>query len=193
MQYIIDNKTVLLYNAFEKEILKPGDERMKLFEKKIKDERIENMQNKFFKDAYLLAVVISVVSMGVKTYIFSYDLRQFLPELAVIIIPSLYYGIRIVMSGVYWAESEMKASNGKLPLTLKNFLIGIAIGVMISLFFGVRSSILYGSDGNRLYYFLLVFFASMTIYTPVFVMIVVLPDLIGKRMAMKLDRDNDIE
>lgn len=166
---------------------------MKLFEKKIKDERIENIQNKFFKDAYLLAVVISIVSMGVKTYVFSYDLRQFLPELAVIIIPSLYYGIRIVLSGVYWAESEMKASNSKLPLTLKNFLYGIAIGVVISLFFGVRSAVVYGSEGSRIYYFLLVFLASLTIYTPVFVMIIVLPDLIGKRMALKLDRYNDNE
>jgi hypothetical protein len=68
-------------------------------------------------------------------------------------------------------ELHDKNKKVSLPMNVKQIVIALIAGLGIALFFGMRSSLLYGGGGNRLNYFLLVFSASFLIYIPFLVKI----------------------
>lgn len=134
------------------------------------DERIVNMRNKIYKEAYVFVVLICCLSVIVKYILYGPNIGAVATELIVLLLPSLYYGIRSAFLGLYSDEVEMHDRTSKLPFSLKNVLIGLGFGVALALFIGIRSAITYGDGGAQSWwYFTIVFAASLMIYIPLFV------------------------
>lgn len=163
---------------------------MKMFREKVKtiDERIISIQNRIFKEVYFLAAAICIISIVVKTFLYDFDIALVGTEVLIILASGAYYGIRTVILGIYSDETEMYERKSKISLTAKNIIIGLAMGIAIAVLFGVRSSILYADNTNRLWYFVLVFFASFIIYCPLLAGFLAIWHVIAKKLSEKANR-----
>ena len=161
---------------------------MNLFKKDVHmvDERIISTRNKIYKEAFGLAITLCFASIVVKYAAHGIKSDLVLTELVVIVVSGLYCLIRRVMLGLYSDEVEMHDRTNRLPLTGKNIIIGLGAGVAIALFFGIRNASLYGSDVNRLKYFVVVFFAALMIYLPLFIALLVISDLLARKASKKI-------
>lgn len=168
---------------------------MSLFnlKKKTVDERIENTKNRIYKEIYIFIIAICFVSIGVKYYLYGTTTNQVTTELLVIFLPALYYGIRSVWLGIYMDEIEVHDRTSKLPLSTKNIIIGLVFGVAIAIFFGIRSSILYANSSNRLWYFIIVFLASIMIYCPFLIAFIAIGDSAARRASKKITQKHEDE
>ncbi len=160
----------------------------------IVDERIQSVQNKIYKEVFYLVLIMCLVSIVAKTLYYGFDATKLITE-AVIILGSIgYFGIKTILLGTYYEVNEDKINRSSPK---KNALFGGLVGVLIAIFFGVRSSILYANQGEKLYYFMLVFVAALMIYIPVLIIATVLPDYmankVSKRMSEKRLGDYDEE
>lgn len=133
----------------------------------VKDERIVNAENKIIRTAFFLASFIAVLSIIFKSFS-GYDYRDMIPEIMIILIPWLYYWIKIVKNGIYTDSIEVHERTSRFSVRLIYIITGVLAGLAISVFFGLRSAALYGNDTNRIWYFTLVFCASLMIYLPFF-------------------------
>jgi hypothetical protein len=169
---------------------------MSLFnlKKKTMDERIENTKNKIYKEAYIFIMAICFVSIGVKYYLYgTITTKQVITELLVIFLSAVYYGIRSVWLGIYMDEIEVHDRTSKLPLSTKNMIIGLVGGVTIAIFFGIRSSILYGNSSNRLWCFIIVFLASIMMYCPFLIAFIVIGDSAARKASKKIAQKHEDE
>ena len=168
---------------------------MSLFnlKKKTVDERIENTKNKIYKEVYIVIMVICVISIGVKYYLYGTTAKQLITELLVMFLSALYYGIRSVWLGIYIDEIEVHDRTSKLPLRTKNIIIGLVGGVAMAIFFGIRSSIVYGNSSNRLWYFITVFIVSIMMYCPFLVAITVIGDSAARKASKKITQKHEDE
>jgi len=164
------------------------------FKKKTVDERIDNIKNKIYKESYSFIMAICVISMGVKYYVYgTSSIKPVITELLIIFLSSLYYGIRAVWLGIYLDEIEIKDRISKTSVGKKNLIIGLVAGIAIALFWGIRSSILYGNSSNRLWYFIVVFLASIMIYCPFFLVIIAVGDIAARKASKKITRKHEDE
>lgn len=166
--------------------------------KKFEDERIINTKNKIYKEAFIIVMVMCMVSIVAKYYFFGFDFKQFALELAIITVSGLYFFIRSVLLGLYSDEVEIHDRNSKTPMSTKNIVMGISSGVFMALYFGIRSSILYAeSILQKIMFFAVVFCVSLMIYCPIFIAISNIPFLIGNKASKKRNvakddsKDND--
>ena len=149
------------------------------------DERIRNIVNKFLKEAYFLAVIIALLSICIKYYLYKVDSDLVITELAVIIIPTVYYWIRMISSGIYSDSIEVHDRVSRLSMSKKNIIFGLTIGLVLSMYIGLQSSIIYGNGDNSIYYFLIIFLVSIMIYIPFFVSIIFISDLISRKVSSR--------
>ena len=155
------------------------------------DERIINTQNKIYKEAYILVSIICFISIAVKIYLYGFNIRSVVSELLIIIIPSCFFYIRMVLLGLYSDTVEIHDRTSKIPMSIINVVISLSFGVIIALFFGIRSSILYAhTNSQRVFYFIVVFFVSLMIYCPLFTIIVALPNFIANRASKRVNSKN---
>lgn len=139
---------------------------------KIADERIINMQNKIYKEIYMVVNALCLISVIIKYYLYGIDIKLVITELVILFASGLYYTVRAASLGIFSDEVELHDRNSKVPMSSKNVYIGLGLGVMIGLFFGVRSAIVYGNGLlNSLFYFVIVFFATLMIYLPLFLVL----------------------
>ena len=76
-------------------------------------------------------------------------------------------------------------------MSIINVVISLSFGVMIALFFGIRSSTLYAhTNSQRVCYFIVVFIVSLMIYCPLFTAIVALPNFIANWASKKVNSKN---
>jgi hypothetical protein len=148
------------------------------------DERVESVKNKTYKEAYSMALIICFFSIIVKFYLYGVNTDLVFTEFLIIIVTTFYYSIRTVWLGIYSDEVEIHDRTSKLSMDVKSILFGLGSGVAIAVFFGIRSAVLYGNEGNMLKYFILVFFASLMIYCPIFVLTLFL-----HKAANKISKD----
>ena len=162
---------------------------MKLFknQNKLVDERIVNTRNKIYKEAYILAIAISFISMIVKAYV--YGNKSVLSEFLIIVIPGIYFGIRTICLGIYSDEVEVHDRTSKMPMSSKNMMVGLVSAVVMAVTFGVRSSILYGNSSNRLWYFFIVFVATIMIYGPFFIAVMLIWNAMAKQVSKKASQE----
>jgi len=156
---------------------------------KIKDERIEGLYNKIFREAYTIAIVLAIFSIAAKYYYYGLNTEYVLFEFSLIIITSVYFLIKSVYLGIYSDAIELhdKDKTISLPMSVKQILLGIAAGFGISFFFGVRSALLYGSGGKQIEYFFLVFAASFMIYLPLLVVLILAISYIAKKKSEEVN------
>ena len=69
--------------------------------KKVKDERIIQVQNKILGEAYSVMVFLLFISVLVKAYVMKYDYASYITELIIIILSVIYVAIRSIMTDVY--------------------------------------------------------------------------------------------
>lgn len=166
---------------------------MKFFNKPAKDERIENIQNKYYKEVYYLVVIISILSIITKSFTQGFTIWDVTTEIVLLIIPGLYYGIRMILSGVYGEQLEMMDRKRKMPMELRSIILGALLGVGFGVYFGIRSAVLYGDESTRILYFVLVFFASIMIYAPFFIFFILIPKITAKKVSNRKNREMEEE
>lgn len=168
---------------------------MRLFnlKKKTMDERIENTKNRIYKEVYVLIMVICFISIGVKDYLYGANTKYVITEILVIFLSVLYYAIRTVWLGIYADEIEVHDRTSKLPVNTINIIIGLVAGVVIAIFFGIRSSVLYGNSSNRLWYFIIVFFASIMMYCPFLIAFIAIGDSAARKASKKITKKHEDE
>lgn len=140
---------------------------MSFFKNKMKDERITQTQNKIYRELYYLVLIICAGSIAIKAYYFGFDSSHFATELVILFSQGVYYLYRLTKLGVYSDQVELHDQSNKTRMSTKNIIVGICLGVIMAVFFGIRSAILYADGGlQMMYYFLLVFAVSFMIYVP---------------------------
>ncbi|PAF32078.1 DUF6773 family protein [Paenibacillus sp. 7516] len=142
---------------------------MKWFKKKgNQDERIVNLKNKVYKEAYIVIMYLCGISILVKSF-FQWETYSTLTELIVILAGSIYFGVRSVMLGIYSDEVEVHDQTSKMSYSQRNVITGLIIGISMALFLGIRSSVLFADTAHeKWWYFFLVFIFSLLLYIPLF-------------------------
>ena len=167
---------------------------MKLFKKENStvDERIENIKNKIYKEAFILVMIICFISIVVKYFIYGIKIEFVIGELLCMFIPSIYYLIKTVFCGIYSEEIEMQDRTTKVPRSIKTIIGAIVAGVCIAVPMGIRSAILYGhTTGVRIRYFIIVAITCLIIYIPILLVITILPHIVANNVSKKQSSKKD--
>ncbi|MDX8367086.1 DUF6773 family protein [Cytobacillus sp. IB215665] len=153
------------------------------------DERLLNLQNKIYKEIYFMIMCITIISIIVKFIVYGVGSKFILTELIILIITGLYYMVRAGHLGIFTDEAEMHDRNSKIKLSTKNVIVGLIIGIFISVILATSSAINYAnSKGESIYFFIIVFIASFMMYVPFFVGIISIPFLITKKKSDQVVR-----
>ncbi|MCT2535256.1 hypothetical protein NC661_20750 [Aquibacillus koreensis] len=138
----------------------------------IQDERIITMQNKIYREIYILLLAIVIISVIVKFVVYGVESANVITELIILVTQGIYYSARSARLGIFSAEVELKDQSNKVPVRIKNVIVGLLFGLAIGIFFGIRSALLYAdTTAESIYYFFLVMVVSFMIYIPFFIAI----------------------
>lgn len=160
------------------------------FRKRQHDERVTNLQNKIYREMYILIVVICALSILFKQFFVDGGTQQLWTEVIILVASSVFYIARSAMLGIFSDEVEMRESS-KLSFNTRNFVISLIVGLGISLFFAIVNSQKYAdSTEEALTFFFVILFGSLMIYIPVLFAIMVVPYAMAKR---KSDQVNEQE
>ncbi|WP_273834288.1 DUF6773 family protein [Guptibacillus sedimenti] len=160
------------------------------FKKRQHDERVTNLQNKIYREMYILIVVICALSIVYKQFFVDGGTRELWTEVIILVASSVFYVGRSAMLGIFSDEVELRESS-KLGFNTRNFVISLIVGVAISLFFAIRNSQKYANSSEEAFtFFFVILFGSLMIYIPVLFAIMVVPYAIAKR---KSDQVNEQE
>lgn len=153
-----------------------------------KDERVEALKGKIYKEAYFLIAAICGISAIYKNWYLGLDWTTVTTELVALLVAGLYTMVRSIALGIVADESEMHERTSRWPLDRKATVMGLAAGVVIALVFGVRSALVFGDETTRLLYFVVVFFASLFIYVPFLAVTALLATHVPRRLSEKLSK-----
>lgn len=138
-------------------------------QKKQVDERVKNLQNKIYKEVYVLIMIVCSISILIKFIKMGVSLDNVLTEWLIIFVSSAYYYVRTAYLGILTDEIEVHDSNSKVKLSTKNIIYGIVIGLLFAIVFGLNSAISYADSTKQAFeYFFVVFLVSLIIYVPLF-------------------------
>ena len=155
---------------------------MGLFNRKIVDERVQNIQNKIYREIYYIVSIICLISLITKTVIYGRGVEYVATELIILIACGGYYSYRAMYTGVLSEEVEIHDANSKFRYSTKTIFIGIFTGVVIALAMGLNSGINYAdSNAQAIEYFFMVFLISLLIYAPFLALFL----FIGHQSAVK--------
>jgi len=138
-------------------------------QKKQVDERVKNLQNKIYKEVYVLIMIVCSISILIKFIKMGVSLDNVLTEWLIIFVSSAYYYVRTAYLGILTDEIEVHDSNSKVKLSTKNIIYGMAVGLLFAIIFGLNSAFNYAdSTKQAIEYFFVVFLVSLIIYVPLF-------------------------
>ncbi|MDW7613746.1 DUF6773 family protein [Peribacillus sp. SIMBA_075] len=159
--------------------------------KKIKDERVEHVRNKIYKEMYHVILAICLVSALFKLYKYGAGSGELYLEFVIIVAGGLYYLARSIFLGVLWDEVEMHDRTSKTPMSRKTIFGTVALALIIATFLGVNSAVSYADSSSQgLWYFILVSFVSVMIYLPILLLFFGGIYLLAKKIGMKNSEDN---
>lgn len=101
--------------------------------KKIKDERIEKIQNKFGTHAFIIISALLISSLLFKSVISNLPFKEYLTELIIFLIGIGYYTIRITNAGLFHTAKE-----SKIYIITSFAVTSIIFGVLIGLINMIR-------------------------------------------------------
>lgn len=107
--------------------------------KKIKDERIVQLNNKIQSEAFTLIIVLLALSVLVKAYMLDMGVREYLTELIVMIVSIIYLSIRGAIVGYSSMDNLYFGKKFKLIVILHFTSI-------ITILNGVRNYTMYGEN-----------------------------------------------
>jgi hypothetical protein len=158
------------------------------FKKKQKDERVTNLQNKIYREMYILVVIICALSVIYKQFFVEGGTQHLWTEIIIFLVSSVYYLVRSTMFGIFSDEVEMHDRTSKLSFNNRNFLISLFLGVGFSLLLAIRNSLKYGEGTQETFYFFLsILLGCLMIYIPVLFCIMVLPYAVAKYKSDKIN------
>lgn len=111
--------------------------------KKVKDERIIQVQNKILGEAYFVTVLLLFISILVKTYVMKCDYTNYITELIIIILSAIYIAVRSMMCG----NNLMDTSKRNKTLCV---LGAFGASIVITAINGVRNYTNYGEHYSGL-------------------------------------------
>lgn len=153
---------------------------------KMKDERVINLQNKIYREIYILVIIICFISAAIKNYLHGPGSDTLYTEMAILVASGIYYAFRSASLGIFSDEVEMHDRTSKMSMERKNLIKGMTVGIVLSLLIGMRSAILYGEGtGNSIYNFFLVFVVCLMMYVPFFVLLLVVSHTFMKKRSDK--------
>ena len=160
----------------------------------VEDERIVNLKNKLYKEVYVLIMIICSISVIIKSFM-QPEAESVWLEMLIILGGSLYFGIRSVGLGIYSDEVEVHDQRSKISFSKRTAISGLIIGVILALYFGIRSAVLYGNGNSatEIKYFLTVFIFSLIIYIPLFVGVNIVTHYGANKMSQKMSKDEDLD
>ncbi|MDM5293232.1 hypothetical protein QUF81_08525 [Peribacillus simplex] len=159
--------------------------------KKIKDERVEHVRNKIYKEMYHVILAICLVSALFKLYKYGAGSGELYLEFVIIVAGGLYYLARSIFLGVLWDEVEMHDRTSKTPMSRKTIFGTVALALIIATILGVNSAVSYADSSSQgLWYFVLVSFVSVMIYLPILLLFFGGIYLLAKKIGMKNSEDN---
>ncbi|MDX6152740.1 DUF6773 family protein [Marinococcus sp. PL1-022] len=154
---------------------------MKWFQSNPKDERVEQAKNQIYRELYIVVAVLCFLSIIIKQFVNVAVYSSITAEIAILLITSLYYMVRGWQLDIFSAEREMHDRRSRIPMTAKNFIYAGIGGVAISLYFGMRSAVLYAEGtGQTIYYFFLVAAGCLMIYIPLLIGLAFLVEVFTK-------------
>lgn len=168
---------------------------MKWFKRNsVEDERIVNLKNKLYKEVYTLIMVICSISVIIKSFM-QLGTEDVLLELLIILGGSLYVGIRSVALGIYSDEVEVHDQKSKISFSKLTAISGLAIGIVLALFFGIRSAVLFGNGNSatEVKYFFSVFIFSLIIYIPLFVLMNSAIHYGANKVSQKMSQNDEFD
>ncbi|WP_371018503.1 DUF6773 family protein [Pseudalkalibacillus sp. JSM 102089] len=158
------------------------------FKGKQKDERLTTLQNKIYREMYILIVVICALSVLYKQFLVEGGIQHVWTEIIIFSVSSGYYLIRSAMLGIFSDEVEMHDRSSKVSFSKRNFLISLLLGVGFSLFLAIRNSLMYGEGTQEtVYFFLSILLGCLMIYIPVLFVIMVVPYAVAKYKSDKIN------
>lgn len=95
--------------------------------KKIKDERIVQLTNKIFGEAFLVVVFGLIVSVMVKAYLFNLPVTEYASELIIVALSILYVAVRSMIKGNTLIDASKR---GKLLSVILILLLSIGVTVL---------------------------------------------------------------
>lgn len=95
--------------------------------KKIKDERIVQLTNKIFGEAFLVVVFGLIVSVMVKAYLFNLPVTEYASELIIVALSILYVAVRSMIKGNTLIDASKR---GKLLSGILILLLSIGVTVL---------------------------------------------------------------
>ena len=111
--------------------------------KKVKDERIIQVQNKILGEAYFITVLLLSISILVKAYVMKCDYTNYITELIIIILSAIYIAVRSMMCG----NNLMDTSKRNKTLCV---LGAFGASIVITAINGVRNYTNYGEHYSGL-------------------------------------------
>lgn len=158
--------------------------------KKMKDERIENISNKIYKEMSYLVMAICLISLffkvdkhGLGTGAF---VEESILELAILIIGGVYFLARSIFLGIYWDEVEMHDRSSKTPMSKKTIYRSVGLASFIAIVMGINSALSYADSSSQgVWYFVLVLCVSLIIYLPALLFLFVGVYLLAQKISIK--------
>lgn len=157
--------------------------------KKIKDERIIQLNNKIQSEAFFVVIALLAISIFIKTYILNMTVSEYIAELTIIIVSVIYLSIRGSVVGYCSIDTS---KHGK-KLTILGIL---GLSVAITIFNGIRNYTVYGEkytsilDGHFIS-ILVVTFITSAVFNSIVVGAVTGIEIIGqKRVEKKIENDD---
>lgn len=112
--------------------------------KKVKDERIIQVQNKILGEAYFVMVFLLFISVLVKAYVMKSDYTNYIAELVIIVLSVIYIAVRSMVSG----NNLMETSKRNKTL----YVLGtLGASTIITVINGVKNYTNYGEHYSGLF------------------------------------------
>lgn len=135
--------------------------------KKIKDERVLQLNNKIQSEAYLLVLFLAAASIFIKSYVMDMPFSQYTVELGMIILSTVYIAVRGMLLGYNFLNNS---KSGKI-VTVSAILIS---SFSISIINGIKNYSIYGNkyrgifDGHFIAVLVITFFSAVIFISVLF-------------------------
>ena len=156
------------------------------------DERIVRMTNKIISETYFVVVLLLIISVLIKTYIMRAPYTDYITELGIIIVSTIYISVRSMLAG----NPLMDTSKRNRVLTI---VIALGLSLIITVVNGVKNYLNYGEkyaglfDLHYLVALVVIFISSFALISVMLLFIYVCHRGGERKIEEELSGDNEKE